>query len=137
MDATLNSIRFAIFVLITACWSGRAQGNITVWDGPIITFNHPAGVGTSVQDHLTPGVWLTRDTIEGLFNIAVEGAYTKQSTSPQDTVWASGALANYSSLTYVTWEQWNGRHPPSMVGQPAVVHLVSENIYLALTFTSW
>jgi len=24
-----------------------------------------------------------------------------------------------------------------MVGQPAVLHLVSENIYLSITFTSW
>ena len=115
--------------------SGWSQGAI-VWNGPTITFTQPAGVGTSVQDHLTPDVWLTRDTSQGLFNAVTEAAYT-HFFSPQDTAWAYGSLANYATLSYMDWEDWNGQHPPSMVGQPAVVHLISENIYLSLTFTSW
>jgi hypothetical protein len=135
MNAIVHSLRFAILFLMATGFSGWAQG-VIIWDGPIITFNHPDGVGTSVQDQLTPGVSLTRDLSQGLFNIAAEGAYTHFS-SPEDTAWAYGSLADYSSLSYVNWEQWNGRHPPGMVGQPAVVHLISENIYLSLTFTSW
>jgi len=44
---------------------------------------------------------------------------------------------NYAALGFLPWEQWNGKNPPSSVGQPAVVHLISENIYLSLTFNSW
>jgi hypothetical protein len=134
MNAILNPLWLAAFFLMTGftVWS---QG-VIIWNGPIITFTQPAGAGTSVRDELTSNVWLTRDFSQGLFNIVTEGAYTHL-FSPQDTEWAYGSLENYSSLSYVNWETWNGKNPPSMVGQPAVVHLISENIYLALTFTSW
>ncbi len=126
--------RICLFLLATGL-SGWSQGTI-IWNGPDYVFTQPAGVGASVQDYLTPGVALTRDTSQGLFNAATEVAYT-HTFSPQDTEWAYGLLANYSSLSYTDWEDWNGKHPPNMVGQPAVVHLISENIFLSLTFTSW
>jgi hypothetical protein len=136
MNTKLNPLRLAIFILLTTGLSGWSQG-VIIWDGPTISFNHPDGAGTSVQDQLTPGVALTRDITEGLFNAVTETAYTRNGISPQDTQWAYGSLADYASLGYATWQQWNGRNPPSMVGQPAVVHLISENIYFAITFTSW
>ena len=135
MKTIPHPLRRAIFCVMLTGWSGWAQG-VIVWDGPVITFNHPDGAGASVRDQLTPGVWLTRDTSQGLINAATEAAYT-HFFSPQDTEWAYGSLTNYAALGYAPWETWNGKHPPSMVGQPAVVHLISENIYLALTFTSW
>lgn len=135
MNVILNPLRLAIFFLLTTGLSVWSQG-VIIWDGPITNFNHPDGVGTSVQDHLTPAVWLTRNASQGLFNVATEGAYT-HFFSPQDTAWAYGSLTDYASLGYAPWETWNGHRPPSMVGQPAVVHLISDNIYLSLTFTSW
>ena len=131
-----NSLRLAIFILVASGWAGWAQVDVTVWDGPIITFTQQPGAGTSVRDQLTSGVVLTRDFSQGLFNVATEAAYTKF-FSPQDTAWAFGSLENYDSLTYSSWQAWNGSNPPGMVGQPAVVHLISENIYLSLTFNSW
>ena len=122
-------------VLLATATSCAAQG-VIVWSGPTTGFNHPSEVGTSVWDPLTPGVWLTRDLTQGLVNAKTEADYT-HFFSPQGTEWAYGALAEYSSLTYTDWENWNGQHPPTMVGQPAVVHLMTENIYLSLTFTSW
>ena len=135
MKAIFTPLRLAVFFLMTAGLSGWSQGAI-IWNGPSFSFNHAAGAGTSVQDHLTPNVWLTRGDTEGLFNVATEGAYT-HFFSPQNTEWAYGALTDYASLGYANWETWNGHRPPNMVDQPAVVHLISENIYLSLTFTSW
>lgn len=131
----LKYTSWAILVWLAATCSGWSQGAV-IWDGPDLTFTQPAGVGTSVRDNWTHGVSITRDLTQGIFNAVTEAAYTK-SFSPQDTAWAYGSLANYATLSYTDWEDWNGHHPPGMVGQPAVVHLVSENIYLSLTFTSW
>lgn len=88
------------------------------------------------QDHITADVWLTRGTSRGLFNAASEGGYTMD-LSPTNTQWAYGELTNYASLTYANWENWNGKNPPSMVGQDAVLHLIPDNIYLSIRFTSW
>lgn len=102
------------------------------------TFNEPGTDPTQVsnQDRLTPKVWITRAARQGIFNAAQETNYT-HNFSPADTEWANGTLANSASLTYTNWEDWNGRNPPSMVGQPAVMHLISEDIYVAVTFTFW
>lgn len=116
----------------------RARG-ATLWTGPILTFTEPAGGSGSDpnnQDRLSADVWLTRNATQGLFNAALETGYTHFS-SPADTEWAFGSLANYASLTYANWETWNGHNPPAMVGHPAVVHLISEDIYLSLDFLSW
>ncbi len=85
---------------------------------------------------MTPNVWLTRAGSLGPFNIKTESFYT-DGLSPADTEWAYGDLADYASLTYSPWSTWNGHHAVDMIGQPAVLHLISENIYLSIMFTSW
>ena len=111
-----------------------SAGAATVWNGPTITFTQVAGSGT--VDQLTPAVALTRGSSQGLYNAASETGYT-HFYSPGDTAWAYGELGDYASLTYTDWEDWNGSDPPSMVGQDAVVHLVTDDIYLSIRFTSW
>jgi len=114
-----------------------AQG--TVWNGPMITFTEPAGDnGTlpSDQDRITSDVWLTRNTTMGLFNVALENSYTPY-LSPTNTEWAYGTLVSYTNLTYASWEAWNGMNPPSMLNQQAVLHLISDNIYIGIEFMSW
>lgn len=109
------------------------------WNGPLISFNEPAGADPTLpanQDRLTPDVWLTRASSAGLFNAAAENAYVRF-TSPAETEWAYGTLDNYASLTFGTWAAMSGNNPPSMVGKPAVLHLIPDNIYLSVTFTSW
>ena len=62
------------------------------------------------------------------------------SLSPAGTEWAYGTTASYASLTYKDWETWTGGQgggPPSTVGQNAVLHLLSGNIYIDIKFTSW
>ncbi|MDB6015748.1 MAG: hypothetical protein JWR19_237 [Pedosphaera sp.] len=132
----IRSLLLAALTLLaaTASW---AQG--TLWNGPLTIFTESAGAnGThpADQDRLTPAVWLTRDVTHGLFNAAAETSYT-HFVSPADTEWSYGTLANYSSLTYTPWETWNGSKPFTMVNQAAVLHLVSENIYLTIEFTAW
>ncbi len=40
-------------------------------------------------------------------------------------------------LTFYTWVTWAGNFPPGTVGQDAVVHLISEDIYIDIRFESW
>lgn len=122
-------ILFSIALLIAS--SARAA---VIWNGPAITFTQIAGSGA--VDQLTPAVGLTRASTQGLYNAVTETGYTHD-FSPADTQWAYGELADYATLTYTDWEDWNGGNPPGMVGQDAVVHLVSDDIYLSLRFTSW
>jgi hypothetical protein len=111
----------------------------TIWNGPTTTFTKADLADytqAANQDRLTANVWLTRANTQGLLNIKAEMAYT-HFYSPLGTEWAYGALANYNTLTYQNWEAWNGTVPPSMVGQNAVLHLISDDIYLSVKFTSW
>ena len=109
-----------------------------IWNGPTITYSQPGTDATQPanQDRLTPNIWLTRNNIQGLFNAHLESFYS-HNFSPQDTEWAYGEFSDYASLTYTDWETWNGANPTSMVGQDAVVHLISEDIYLSIHFTFW
>ena len=111
----------------------------TVWTGPLITFTKPANSDYAMsinQDRLTALVWLTRADTMGLFNIKSESGYT-HNLSPADTEWAYGTLADHATLSYRPWEIWNRTNPPAMVGAPAVLHLISEDIYLSVKFTGW
>jgi len=131
-----------IGLCIAALCAPLASRAATIWNGPTTTFvNQPGSDPTQPanQDRLTADVWITRGTSLGIYNAATETGYA-HSLSPQNTAWSDGALANYASLTYVDWETWaKGQHggPPNTVGVSAVVHLVSDDIYLSVTFTSW
>jgi hypothetical protein len=112
---------------------------LEVWDGPLTNFTKPNfanSLDPINQDRITPNVWLTRDTTRGIYNIAVEFSYISY-YSPEDTEWAYGTLDDYDALAYSDWETWNGHNPPSMVGQDAVAHLISDDIYMSIKFTSW
>ena len=126
-----------LFILTVALGMETVEAT-QVWDGPSITFAEGGTDPTKAtnQDRITPNVWLTRAATRGLFNAKHESGYT-QDFSPEDTEWANGSLANYATLSYQPWEIWNGKNPPSMVGQQAVVHFISEDIYLSISFTFW
>jgi hypothetical protein len=115
-----------------------SAGAATIWNGPTITFTQVSGSGA--VDQLTADVRITRGVTQGIYNAASENGYTHD-FSPADTAWAFGELADYASLSYTTWEQMfggsSGGGPPSTVGKNCVVHLISDDIYLSLQFTSW
>jgi len=124
--------------LTLAALSVLPVGGAEIWNGPMITFTNYAGSDPTLpssQDQITADVWLTRGYNRGLYNAAQESGYN--SLSPVGTEWAYGELANYASLNYQTWVAWNGKDPPSMVGQDAVLHLIADDDYLAIQFTSW
>lgn len=113
----------------------------TVWTGPPITYSQPGRIPTlpANQDRITPNVWLTRAADHGLFNAKTESTFTHFS-SPADTAWANGTTANYASLTYSDWNTWAKNinlGPPNTIGRNAVLHLISEDIYLDIKIISW
>ena len=87
---------------------------------------------------MTAQTCLTRVTV--LFNSVcqtVSGFQSCSYTGPCNTMWAIGNIANWNTLTYQPLYVVNQCFPPGMVGIPMVCHLITENIYLQLTFNSW
>jgi len=129
----------ALFLTLFAT-AGHAAA--TIWNGPSIVFTKANGANPNLQanqDRLTANVWLTRSSSQGLFNANSEGFFSHFS-SPAGTEWASGSLANYATLSYQNWNTWAkgvNSGPPSTVGVDAVVHLITDDIYLSVKFTSW
>jgi hypothetical protein len=122
-----------------------------VWNGPSITFTKPDFADWTLpanQDRLTNDVWLTRRNTRPLFNILVEEG-PDMPGSPFDTEWAFGptqpgnpgpiTASNYASLAFDAFVPALG----SAVGINAVpygagvLHLISNDIYLDIKFTSW
>ena len=124
-----------VILLMGALVLPFARGAI-IWNGPSVAFTN---VTVSDVDRLTPNVWLTRGSSQGIYNTRTESSF-QHFISPADTEWANGTTADYASLTYSDWNTWaktlNGG-PPNTVGTNAVMHLVSEDIYLDIRFTSW
>lgn len=111
----------------------------TVWQGSKITFTKPDNADWTQeanQDRITNTIWITRANNQGIFNIASETSYSAAS-SPADTEWAIGTTENIGSLNFQNWREMSGNNPPSLVDQNVVVHLITDNIYIDLKFTSW
>src|SRR5262245_43559343 len=114
----------------------------TVWNGPTISFtksNYANPLLAQNQDRLTANVWITRGSSQGLFNAKTESSFTHY-LSPAGTEWANGSLENYATLRYTNWNQWArgvNPNPYATVGVQAVLHLIADDIYLSVQFTSW
>ncbi len=134
---TLSSI-----VVLQIAFSHAVATASTIWSGPAITFTKADGADPTLaanQDRLTPEDWITRGGVQGIYNAATESSFA-HFLSPADTEWANGTLANYNALSYTDWNSWAkgvNPNPMSTVGIPAVVHLISDDIYLSVDFTSW
>jgi hypothetical protein len=141
-----------------------AAADPTVWTGPDISFSKVANADPTVaanQDHITDSVWITRGTIQGIFNAATGSAdcasgsctYTHLQ-SPAGTQWATALTSpgqditatNWAALTFESWEQAYGAREGlqfNIVGADAVVRLVNnpsdnnDDIYLNLKFSDW
>ncbi len=126
--------------LAAACVS-NALAAPQVWSGRTYSFVRPANVDwtqAAYQDRITSNVWLTRASTQGLFNIKQEAASSGSfGSSPQDTEWATGNAADYASLTFDTWVNWAANFPPGTVGVNAVMHLITDDIYIDVRFDSW
>jgi hypothetical protein len=146
--ATTSIAVLAGLALVTP--SVPALADPIVWNGPSITFTKLdfADPTLSVnQDRLTSNVWLTRENIKSLFNIKVEPGPIDLRT-PADTEWAFGrtqpgnpgpiTASNYANLVFDAFIPAL-RHDVgiNIRNTPGVLHLISDDIYLDIKFTSW
>jgi hypothetical protein len=128
----------------------RSTGDISerLWTGPITTFTKADYADWTLaenQDRITDNVWITRADSLGIFNIALEKSYDLYNgftptivSSPIDTRWAFGSISDgIESLSFDTWALAILQNPPEMVGFDMVLFLVTDSIYIDITFTSW
>lgn len=130
MARRLNCI--ALFVM----WFAAAQSQAaTIWTGPNVTWTKS---GATPKDIIVPGkVELTRGSRDVLYNTAA-GEGGPGATSPKDCLFAFGALANATSLSYASMESLrNGNLAGRIVNKDMVVHLVNEDIYFSIRFSTW
>ncbi len=109
----------------------------TVWGGPVITFSNTCALCST--DQITSSVAMTRGESSGIFNAAAETQSAgKEGLSPIDTEWAYGTTAELGELDFQPWFAWLGFESPSRaVNQDAVLHLISDDVYIDIRFTSW
>jgi hypothetical protein len=125
----------------------------SVWSGFSVPFSKPLFADPSApenQDRITENVWITRGTNQGLFNARVETGYV--AVSPADTEWATAlmtanagetiAASNWQDLTFDDWitaygGMGSGALPANLLANNAVVHLITDDVYLDLRFTGW
>ena len=132
----LGKITIAIlsFLILTGTvLTSRAQ---TIWDAGSALFIY---TGSGDEDVITASTHLTRSTV--LYNAACETIAGQQNCNlydgPCNTEWSYGNIVDWNTLTYGSWLDMNGCAPPSMVGQPAVCHIISDDIYFQVIFISW
>ena len=80
----LRCIAFGAAVLALLPAVARAQ---TFWTGPPITFSKAAFADVNLpanQDRITPTTWITRATVQGIYNIHQEAFFTA-GVSPANT----------------------------------------------------
>jgi hypothetical protein len=123
----------------------------TVWSGYDFSFTKANDTDVLLpenQDRITDNVWLTRKVQEGIYNIRQETGFVLN--SPADTEWATYrnnpsetiAATNYENLVFAPWieaygGQGGGTLPDRLLGGPAVLHLITDDVYLDLQFTGW
>ena len=146
MKKTYNKLIYILLISLTlsSCSSGEEEApgdtsSATIWTGSNKTFSKADGADhtqSSNQDMLTSNVSITRANDGGqIFNIAKEDAANKNS-SPAGTAWSIGNINNINSLTFTNFRSAVGK-PKDVVGKNLVMHLIDDNIYLSVKFTSW
>ncbi len=110
-----------------------------VWSGPVTSFvkaNDADPNQAENQDRITDLVWITRGNDGGQIYNAKSESNASKSTSPTGTRWAEGTLNQIDDLEFKNFRVAVG-NPKNVVGKNLVLHLVEDNIYLSVRFTSW
>src|ERR1035441_5223037 len=131
---SVRRVRAACWLALIGLVAPLVTEAATIWNGPPVSESN-----ASEPDKITANVWITRGGSQGLYNAKTETSFT-HFFSPADTEWADGTTANYNTLSYTDWNTWaKNIHggPPGTVGVAAVVHLITDDIYIDITFTSW
>ena len=139
-----HSYLLIIILTLISCSTDNEQvpgdtTSSTIWKGSNITFSKADGADhtqANNQDKLTSNVSITRANDGGqIFNIIKESAANKNS-SPAGTTWSIGSINNINSLSFTNFRAAVGK-PKDVVGKSLVMHLVDDDIYLSVKFTSW
>lgn len=89
----------------------------------------------SSQDRITDNVWITRGNNGGqIYNAKVEDNSSKND-SPTGTRWAIGRASDKDNLEFKTFRETI--KPKEVVGAELVMHLVDDDIYINVDFSSW
>ncbi len=117
----------------------NTNNSYVTWTGDLLNFEKSDGADPSLQsnqDRITDNVWITRGNDGGqIYNIAKENISDKNS-SPVGTEWAIGSLDDIGSLNFSKFRSAVGS-PKGVVGKNLVLHLIQDDIYLSVRFTSW
>ncbi|MBK20993.1 MAG: hypothetical protein CMP63_01565 [Flavobacteriales bacterium] len=122
-----------IIFLLTSSLSGQS-----IWNGPIIEFekNNNADPTNKInQDSITGSVAITRGNNGEIYNAYMENQAEK-GVSPLGTEWAVGNLSEIETLTFSSFRT-AVVIPKFSVGQKLVLHIIEEDIYLSVEFSSW
>ena len=137
---TSGSVSEDVTVTITLTDVDEMDAGYTIWTGATLTFTKSSGGDptlASQQDALTDNVKITRGNTGGqIYNIVTENA-ANSSVSPADTEWSIGTVDDIDSLTFEPFRAATGGAPKNVVGQNMVLHLITDDVYISIKFTSW
>lgn len=142
----LRFCRLLVYLPIAFGLAPASSAAPVVWSGLTFEFVKPDFAFPFPADQITPQVALTRGITQGPYNAAVEDAWN--GSGPLDTRWATDlnnpgatiAAANHAALAFDSWLNAYGglaQAGRNIVGRDAVLHLISDDIYLDIRFTAW
>jgi len=114
---------------------------LTIWTGSKIPFSKASGTDPNQeanQDRITDNVWITRDNNGGPIINAQSNA--NNNNGPGDTEWAVGNTSQIADLQFTNLRAALGGGRMAfrdIVDQDLVLHLITDDIYIDVTFTQW
>ncbi|MFH1853586.1 MAG: T9SS type A sorting domain-containing protein [Candidatus Neomarinimicrobiota bacterium] len=91
------------------------------------------------QDYITENVIITRQTYQGIFNIAVEASYDRNygRYAPTGTLWARGATKFAHPESYTTWYNATNRLYQNGMNEVFSMYLTEDDLYFDVVFHQW
>jgi len=133
-------------VALTVFLFGTNKSNAqTEWTGAPITITKESNADWTLeanQDRITSNVWITRKNNALIFNIVSE-TESNFDVSPADTEWALGSISDgvdmlaFGVFTDIVVDSEGDACPPCGLNIPMVMHLITDDIYIDFTLTSW
>jgi hypothetical protein len=145
---------WCLLLMIGGVFANAATAQSLVYTGYEVTFEKVAFADETLpenQDFILNGISITRGSTRGIYNIAQE-EFFEDFVSPLGTAWAfpnnnpavtlsaANCADGCSEYVFEDWQTANGGAgggPPATVDQDAIVHLIDQDVYLDIRFTSW
>ena len=124
-----------------ACNCVGTQTGPAIWTCPEITFTKDSNTDfrdPANQDFFTDNVIITRDANGGqIINFANDDDPNDFRNVPSGVEWAIGRTAQLPNLNFGGFREIIGRPRENIVGLELVMHLIEDDIFLNITFSSW